>query len=88
MQAGKPVGDPGNGAPTFGESWMTVPELNPYRLAEGHAPTGPNEIVIDRRYGVSGAQSADILLQALEHHEPITGGQADVENDQIGMLFL
>jgi putative ABC transport system permease protein len=45
--AGKPVGDPGNGAPTFGESWMTVPQLNPYRLAEGHAP-GPDEVVIDR----------------------------------------
>ena len=39
--AGKPVGDPGEGAPTFGESWTTVAELNPYRIAEGHAPTGP-----------------------------------------------
>jgi len=27
--SGKPVGDPGNGAPTFGESWMTVAGLNP-----------------------------------------------------------
>ena len=46
--SGKPVGDPGNGAPTFGESWMTVAELNPYRIAAGHAPTAPDEIVIDR----------------------------------------
>ena len=36
---GQPVGDPGQGAPTFGESWMTVAELNPYRIAEGHAPS-------------------------------------------------
>jgi putative ABC transport system permease protein len=46
--AGNPVGDPGQGAPTFGETWMTVPELNPYHIAEGRAPGGPSEIVIDR----------------------------------------
>jgi putative ABC transport system permease protein len=44
---GEPVGDPGQGAPTFGESWMTVDDLNPYRLTEGKAP-GTGEIVIDR----------------------------------------
>ncbi len=37
---GNPVGDPGQGAPTFGESWTTVAELNPYRIAAGHAPAG------------------------------------------------
>ena len=46
--SGKPVGDPGKGAPTFGESWMSVAELNPYRIAAGHAPTAADEIVIDR----------------------------------------
>jgi putative ABC transport system permease protein len=51
---GKPVGDPGQGAPTFGENWMTVAELNPYRIAEGHAPTGPDEIVIDRHSATTG----------------------------------
>ncbi|HEY7627806.1 MAG TPA: FtsX-like permease family protein [Ilumatobacteraceae bacterium] len=45
---GEPVGDPGEGAPTFGESWMTVDALNPYRIADGRAPSGPDEIVIDR----------------------------------------
>ncbi len=53
---GKPVGDPGQGAPTFGETWMTVAELNPYRIAEGHAPSRPDEIVIDRH----SAKTADI----------------------------
>ncbi|HEX3089734.1 MAG TPA: FtsX-like permease family protein [Ilumatobacteraceae bacterium] len=52
--AGKPVGDPGQGAPTFGETWMTVADLNPYRIAEGHAPTGPDEIVIDRHSATTG----------------------------------
>jgi putative ABC transport system permease protein len=51
---GQPVGDPGQGSPTFGESWMTVAELNPYRIAEGHAPTGPDEIVIDRHSAKTG----------------------------------
>jgi putative ABC transport system permease protein len=51
---GKPVGDPGQGAPTFGETWMTVAELNPYRIAEGHPPTGPDEIVIDRHSAKTG----------------------------------
>ncbi|MGD9703074.1 MAG: ABC transporter permease [Acidimicrobiia bacterium] len=46
--AGDPVGNPDMGAPTFGESWMTVEDLNPYRVAEGHAPGSPDEIVIDR----------------------------------------
>jgi putative ABC transport system permease protein len=56
--AGDPVGDPGQGAPTFGETWMTVPELNPYHVAEGHAPNGPDEIVIDRH----SAKTADIQV--------------------------
>ena len=53
--AGKPVGDPDAGAPTFGESWMTVEDLNPYRIAEGHAPAAANEIVIDRKSADTGS---------------------------------
>ena len=52
--AGEPVGDPGEGAPTFGESWSTVAELNPYRIAEGHAPSRPEEVVIDRHSAKTG----------------------------------
>ncbi len=55
-EAGEPVGNPGEGAPTFGESWTTVAELNPYRIAEGHAPSRPDEVVIDRH----SAKTADI----------------------------
>jgi hypothetical protein len=29
-----------------------------------------------------------VLLQAIENHETIPGGQADVENDQVGALFV
>jgi putative ABC transport system permease protein len=52
--AGEPVGDPGQGAPTFGESWSSVAELNPYRIAEGHAPIQPDEVAIDRHSAKTG----------------------------------
>jgi putative ABC transport system permease protein len=46
---GKPIGNPGRGAPTFGANWIDVPELNTFRLHDGTAPTSPNDVVIDRR---------------------------------------
>lgn len=42
---GKPLG--GNGPPTLAGNWGDDPELNPYQLAEGRAPQGPGEVVID-----------------------------------------
>ena len=45
---GEPVGDPGNGAPTYGGNWITVDELNPFVLVEGGAPTADDEVVIDK----------------------------------------
>ncbi|HZQ29387.1 MAG TPA: FtsX-like permease family protein [Acidimicrobiales bacterium] len=46
---GKAMGTPGRGAPTFGGNWISVAGLNPFRLAEGSAPTSANDVVIDRR---------------------------------------
>jgi putative ABC transport system permease protein len=48
---GTPIG--GQGPPTIGGTWIDVPELNPYQLAEGRAPEasapgGPVEVVVDR----------------------------------------
>ena len=43
---GKAVGDPQTGV--LGMNWTTVSELNPFRLTAGHAPAGPDEIVIDK----------------------------------------
>ncbi|MFE7445363.1 ABC transporter permease, partial [Streptomyces chartreusis] len=36
---GDPIG--GQGPPTLAGNWIADPELNAYRLAEGHAPRGP-----------------------------------------------
>src|SRR5262245_42351844 len=52
--AGEPIGDPGQGAPTFGESWTSVDELNPYHVVEGHAPETADEIVVDRHSARTG----------------------------------
>ncbi len=38
----------GNGPPQFAGSWTTDPDLNPYRLAEGRAPRGGDEVVVNR----------------------------------------
>ncbi|MFJ5773977.1 ABC transporter permease [Streptomyces sp. NPDC093094] len=43
---GEPIG--GQGPPTLAGNWITDPELNPYRLAEGRAPERPGEVVVNR----------------------------------------
>ncbi|MFG2129340.1 ABC transporter permease [Streptomyces sp. NPDC048751] len=43
---GEPIG--GQGPPTLAGNWITDPELNPYRLAEGHAPERSGEVVVNR----------------------------------------
>jgi putative ABC transport system permease protein len=43
---GNPVG--GNGPPRIAGSWVSDPDLNPYRLVEGRAPRTPDEVVVNR----------------------------------------
>jgi putative ABC transport system permease protein len=50
---GKTIGDPQTGV--LGMNWVTVNELNPFRLTSGHEPTNAGEIVIDKH----GADTAD-----------------------------
>ncbi len=37
----------GDGPPTMGGAWIDDPELNPYRIREGRAPTAEGEVLID-----------------------------------------
>jgi putative ABC transport system permease protein len=71
---GEPIGDPGQAAPTFGESWMSVDELNPYRLADGHAPSAADEIVIDRHSASTGDLHVGDRVTVLTKHgaDPFT----------------
>jgi putative ABC transport system permease protein len=43
---GSPIG--GQGPPTLAGNWITDPDLNPYRLAEGRAPRKSGEVVVNR----------------------------------------
>ncbi|WP_406516096.1 ABC transporter permease [Streptomyces sp. NBC_00873] len=43
---GKPIG--GQGPPTVAGNWIQDPKLNPYKLAEGRAPSRSGEVVINR----------------------------------------
>lgn len=49
---GSPLG--GNGPPTMGAGWVTDPDLNPYEIAEGRAPSEATEVVIDRSAATDG----------------------------------
>jgi putative ABC transport system permease protein len=43
---GDPLG--GNGPPTQAGNWIADPEINAWRIADGRAPEGPGEVVIDK----------------------------------------
>ena len=43
---GDPLG--GNGPPTIASNWVTDPEVNPFKLAQGRAPERAGEVVIDK----------------------------------------
>ncbi|MGW3954200.1 ABC transporter permease [Streptomyces sp. NPDC004752] len=49
---GKPIG--GQGPPTLAGNWITDPQLNPYRLAEGRIPAKPGEVVVNRGAAAKG----------------------------------
>lgn len=46
---GKPVDDLASGAAPVGQAWTDDEALNPFRLAEGRAPSAADEVVVDRR---------------------------------------
>lgn len=51
---GEPLGNANTGPPTFGLNWLTEPELNGWELVEGEAPTGPDQVVLDRGSATDG----------------------------------
>ena len=64
-------------APTFGGSWGTVPELNPFTIVEGGPPTAPDEIVIDKGSAENGdfsvGQRVKVLLKGPTEEFTIVG---------------
>jgi putative ABC transport system permease protein len=94
---GDPVGDPGTGggAPTLGESWMTVAELNPYLLDDGRGPVSPGEIAIDRHSAnianIAVGDTVGVLTKSGRGQFTVTGvakfGTADSIGGSSAVLF-
>ena len=55
---GKPIGNPGMGAPVLGGVWLSNDALNPFELASGRAPQSDSEVVVDK----GSADKGDLLL--------------------------
>ncbi|HTN81135.1 MAG TPA: FtsX-like permease family protein [Acidimicrobiales bacterium] len=64
-------------APNLGGSWGTVPELNPWRIVEGRAPVGFDEILIDKGAADRGdfkvGQRVKVLLKGPTQEFTIVG---------------
>jgi len=76
-KSGKAMGNPAQGAPTLGMNWIGSPELNPFKIAEGRAPTGADEVVIDKASATKGSfvtgDRIQIITQAAPHEYTIVG---------------
>jgi putative ABC transport system permease protein len=90
------IGDPEQGAPTFGFNWGTVRRLNPYRLEPGsRVPRGPDEVVIDAGSAKEGdfkvGDQVKILTQGAPKDYEIVGiakfGDADSAAGSTAALF-
>ncbi len=93
---GDSVGNPAQGAPTFGFTWGTVKALNPYRLEPGsRAPNGPDQVVIDagsaKDAGFKVGDTVTILTQGPPKPYQIVGiakfGEADSAAGASAALF-
>jgi putative ABC transport system permease protein len=65
---GKSIGNPGQGAPTFGTNWKTDPKLNSYHIIAGRAPSADDEVVLDNHSATKGkyhvGDEAKVLTKA------------------------
>ena len=64
-------------APNIGSSWGEVPELNPWTIVQGRAPTGTDEIIIDKGSADKGdftvGQKIKVLLKGPTQEFTISG---------------
>lgn len=91
---GEPVGDVSK-SPAFGTNWVAVDELNPYKLAAGHAPVNDHQIVIDKasadRAGYRPGDVATVLTKQAPQQFEIAGiarfGTSDSPAGATAVLF-
>jgi putative ABC transport system permease protein len=65
------------GAPTIGGAWIGDTPLNPYKLQEGSAPSGPGQVVIDQTTATDNdiaiGDRIQVLTQAGSRDETVSG---------------
>lgn len=69
---GEALGNPDFGPPSFGMSWGEVEPLNPFLVAEGAPPVGPDEVAIDRGTAEEGDIAVGEQVTILSAVEPRT----------------
>lgn len=92
---GTALGNPANGAPTFGTAWTDIAPLNPFTLVAGSPPRKPNEIVIDQKSANDGhlavGDTATILVLGPPQRMRVSGivrfGNADSAGGASSVLF-
>ncbi|MDY7104493.1 MAG: FtsX-like permease family protein [Actinomycetota bacterium] len=74
--SGEAIGDPGQGAPTFGGSFLDGP-VSPWELTDGSRAPGPGEIVIDRGSADNGdlaiGDTVTVLTATGPHTQELVG---------------
>ena len=68
---GDAIGNPNQGAPTFGADWPDHDELNPFSLVTGRAPAADDEVVIDKASADSGDLDVGARTSVLTKSGPI-----------------
>ena len=85
---GELIGDPNMGAPVVGGIWLDDDGLNPFEVAEGHAPTTDHEVVIDRHSAEVGdlavGDTVTVLTQAGALEVDLVGVTTFVGSDSPG----
>lgn len=92
---GEPIGDPGQGAPTFGFIWDDFTQLSPWTLEAGEPPIANDQVAIDRgsaeKGGFEVGDTVQVLTQAAPASYTISGiakfGTADAPGSASVTLF-
>ncbi len=62
---GEPIGNPGQGPPTFGFSWTEDDELSQFTISDGRKPSAAGEVVLDETTATTGDLSVGDQVQIL-----------------------
>src|SRR4051812_11337121 len=94
-QHGKAIGNPAQGAPTFGGSWTYDAKLNVWNVVAGTAPVHDDDVVIDKQSATSAGyrvgDTVTVLVQTGPQRFRLSGivkfGQADSPGGASFALF-